>query len=94
MADIQIGDKVVDWVSGLKGVAVARIEYLNGCVQFGVQAPAKDGKVPDVYYVDAGQLNAEKRTARRTRSGGGGPPSGYDTESASEPAERGPRFGR
>ena len=35
------GKKVKDKVSGLIGVAVSRIEYLNGCVQYGIQPKIK-----------------------------------------------------
>ena len=33
----KLGDRVRDWVTGYVGVASARVEYLNGCVQFCVE---------------------------------------------------------
>lgn len=58
---IELGSKVKDIVSGLKGVAVSRIEYLNGCVQYGVKPPVgKDGKDVDCQYIDEGQLEVTK----------------------------------
>lgn len=40
---IQLGDKVVDVVSGFKGVVTGRAEYLTGCSQFSVSAES-DGQ--------------------------------------------------
>jgi len=53
---IELGDKVKDAVSGLEGIVVSEIQYLNGCQQFGIQAPFQDGKMPVAEYVDIGQL--------------------------------------
>ena len=42
---INLGDKVKCKITGLTGTAVARCEFLNGCVQFKVQPRfVKDGK--------------------------------------------------
>lgn len=54
---IKLGDKVRDSVSGLIGIAVSEIRYLNGCLQYGVQSEFKDGKMPSVEYIDIGQLS-------------------------------------
>lgn len=72
MKDIELGNKVEDIVSGLVGIAVARVEYLNGCVQFCVQARgATDALKVDSLYIDEGQLkrlgiglNAQPRKSR------------------------------
>ncbi|MBA7689582.1 hypothetical protein ES703_98090 [subsurface metagenome] len=56
MKEIELGDKVRDTVSGLIGIAVSEIKYLNGCLQYGVQAPFQDGKLPNAEYIDVGQL--------------------------------------
>lgn len=54
---IKLGLKVKDKVTGFEGVAVARIEYLNGCVQYGVKPKVgKDGKIADIEYIDENQL--------------------------------------
>jgi hypothetical protein len=34
MSEIKLGDYVRDKLTGFKGVAVARTEFVNGCVQF------------------------------------------------------------
>ena len=53
---IELGDKVRDTVSGLKGIAVARCSYLNGCDHIGTQILAKDGKIPPMQWVDLPQV--------------------------------------
>lgn len=59
---IALGSKVKDPVTGLTGMAVARIEYLNGCVRIEVQ-PKKviSGKPADTTWIDEGQLLGLKR---------------------------------
>jgi hypothetical protein len=43
---VNVGDEILDIINGLTGVAVARTEYLNGCISIGVRAkkPNKDGE--------------------------------------------------
>lgn len=55
---IKLGDNVQDKVSGLIGIAVSEIRYLNRCHQFGVQSEylKESGKMPSVEYIDAGQI--------------------------------------
>jgi len=56
-ARIVLGYKVEDRVSGPRGIAVARVEYLNGCIQFCVQPRgAMDALRTDSLYIDEGQL--------------------------------------
>jgi len=43
--NIELGDTVEDIYTGVKGVAVARTEFINGCVQFSV-AQRLDKKNP------------------------------------------------
>jgi len=54
---IELGDKVKDTISGLVGIAVHRKEYLNGCVQYGVEAKIKPGatEIP-LWNIDEEQL--------------------------------------
>ena len=76
MEKIELRDKVRDVVSGLIGIAVSEIRYISGCHQFGVQAPYKDGKMPSVEYIDAGQLVIVlKRAAVIEEEDPGGPQS-------------------
>ena len=45
--EIKLGQKVKDIVSDFTGIVIARTKYLNGCIQFQVQAKKtiKDGVV-------------------------------------------------
>lgn len=48
---IQLGSKVKDIVSGFTGIATARIEYLNGCIQIKVVHPVdKTGEVKECWF--------------------------------------------
>lgn len=54
---ITLGKKVKDKVTGYEGIATARVEYLNGCVQYCVKPKVgADGKMPDPEYIDVQQL--------------------------------------
>ena len=56
---IQLGQKVKDVITGAVGVAIARTEWLYGCIRITFQpARREDGKVPDTICVDEGQLEA------------------------------------
>ena len=61
--NIELGDQVKCQVTGFKGTATARIEHLNGCVQYAVKAPMKKGenKMPDSTMIDAEQLETVKK---------------------------------
>jgi hypothetical protein len=54
---IKLGAQVKDKVSGYVGIATSRVEYLNGCVQYGVRGKVdKDNKAPEAVYIDEEQL--------------------------------------
>lgn len=53
---IELGNKVRDLVTGFEGIAISRIEYLNGCVQIGVKGPAVDNETKDAHYLDIDQI--------------------------------------
>jgi len=54
---IKLGNKVRDKVTGFEGIATAKVEYINRCVQFCVKPPVgKDGKMPDGEYIDIDEL--------------------------------------
>ena len=59
---IELGDKVKDTITGFAGTATARIEYLNGCIQFLVtpkMAKPKKNETPEypnATYIDVEQL--------------------------------------
>ena len=55
--EFKLGSMLKDKVTGMTGIAMARVEYLNGCIQYGIKTKAtKDGKYPDTDYIDVGQL--------------------------------------
>lgn len=64
MFKFDLGDKVKDAVTGFEGVVIARSEYLNGCIRYGVQSPKlKDNKPQDCEWIDQGQLSLVKSKA-------------------------------
>ena len=77
MKEIQLGDHVKDTVTGLKGVAVGRSEWLYGCRRITVQPKVDtDGKVPDSVTFDEPQLVLVRRAktpAKKRTTGGPGP---------------------
>lgn len=55
---VQLGDEVEDAVSGMRGIVVARTEWLNGCLRATVQPPmGEDKKLPSSESFDHEQLN-------------------------------------
>lgn len=71
--EIKLGNKVRDKVTGYEGVATARVEYLNGCVQYCVKPKVgSDGKMPDPEYIDVQQLEvvSEGATVEASKTGG------------------------
>lgn len=41
---INLGDKVIDTVTNLVGIAVNRVTFMNGCIYYNVQQPAEKDK--------------------------------------------------
>jgi hypothetical protein len=70
---VKLGTIVTDRITGFQGIAVCRIEYLNGCVRYGVQPAAIGNKIEEPTYIDEQQLTAHSGVT----SGGPGsvPPS-------------------
>lgn len=55
---IELGDEVQCEVTGLKGIAVARITHLTKCTQIHIQPKVdKDGKHVEGWYIDEPMLN-------------------------------------
>lgn len=76
---IKLGDKVKDSVTGFVGVATARAEYMNGCIQYEITPNGLiEGKVGDSYWMDEqrvskvpkGKSTVKKTVAPRRRRGG------------------------
>jgi len=55
---VKLGDKVVNSIDGLEGIALSRTEYLNGCVQIEIIKEVDDeGNLPEeTYHIDDVQL--------------------------------------
>ncbi len=70
----RLGAKLRDKVSGVEGVAVARHEFIAGCVQYTIQPKAKDdGTLPDALNFDAERLedlDAEIVNVEAKKTGG------------------------
>jgi hypothetical protein len=72
--EIKLGSKVKDKVTGFKGTVTARIEYLNGCIQYCVMPKvAKDNKAVEGQYIDVEQLEIEGTGLKIKSKPGGGP---------------------
>lgn len=60
--EILRGQEVEDMVTGFKGIAQIRTEYIHGCPRISVQPPVtKDGKVPDEQSFDETQLKVTNK---------------------------------
>lgn len=73
--EIKLGSKVKDTVTGFKGIAVSKVEYINGCVQYGVVPKTKDNSQPQVEYIDYQQLAVLSKPKKIKSSDTGGPQS-------------------
>ena len=61
---IKLGQKVRDTISGTEGTAIARTEWLYGCVRVAVQPEgSKDGCPFEAFNVDEPQLEVVKAEA-------------------------------
>lgn len=57
---IKLGDKVKDVVTGYTGIATARHEYLNGCVQITVTPMQNAAQKKDDTYPAGAKLDIEQ----------------------------------
>ena len=69
MREIKLGEKVKDIVSDFTGIAICRMEYMNGCVRYTVQGkqvksskdvPTMDIDMEQLVRVDDGMLKKKK----------------------------------
>lgn len=74
---IELGEKVKDRITGFEGIAISRVEYLNGCVQYCVKPfkySTREGKMLEGEYIDEGQLvnigNGEVMDVGQRKRGG------------------------
>lgn len=71
---IRLGQTVKDRVTGFTGIAISRVEYLNGCVQFCVKPRMrKSGEMPEGHYIDDVQLEVVGDGVSIPSEPGGGP---------------------
>ena len=71
---IKLGDKVKDTITGFTGIAVARLEYLAGCVRISIQPQTlgADGELIEAEYFDEGLVElAEANGIEKAKPTGG-----------------------
>lgn len=57
MANISLGSSVCDRITGFKGIAAFSIEYMHGCIRYGVRpALDNDGQLPEDKILDGPDL--------------------------------------
>lgn len=55
---IKLGTIAKDIITGFEGIVTARVEYLTGCTQYGLQPKCvPDGKYPEAQYFDESRLD-------------------------------------
>jgi len=60
--EIKLGVEAQDKITGFKGIITARVQYLYGCDQCGLQPPVdKDGKRQPSEFFDEGRLEVTGR---------------------------------
>jgi len=66
--NIPLGTKLRDKITDFEGVAIARVEYLNGCVQYHLKPKIdKDGKLQEARPFDSQQLEIIKETEKKEK---------------------------
>ena len=73
---IQLGDTVKDTITGITGIAVARINWIAGCDRIIVQPKAikKGSELPDSFTLDEPLLKIIKRATRKKKKDNNGGP--------------------
>lgn len=70
--EINLGQEVTCKVTGFKGIATAKVEYLNGCVQYCVKPKTKDNTMPEGQYIDVQQLEVTGKGIKVNKADTGG----------------------
>lgn len=82
-----LGKRVKDVVTGMTGIAVQRIEYMNGCIQYLIQPEKlKDGIPTETRWFDEEQVelvSTKKIVNKKKKSTGGPTPTYLPTRSRS-----------
>lgn len=75
MSEIQLGDKVKCRHTGFVGIVVAKTEFINGCIQFGVLPKMKKKDTyPDEIAIDEDSLEViakKKKVVKKKKPLGG-----------------------
>lgn len=50
---IKLGNKIRDVVTGLEGIAVSEVNYLNGSKDWGIRPKSNKDEMPGVSYIDS-----------------------------------------
>lgn len=75
---INLGDEVIDKVTGFTGIATARHTYLNGCARISVQPKVTDDmKLPESCTFDEPQLEVRTQNVVRPSNNNTGGPEKY-----------------
>lgn len=68
MDKIKLGDKVRDKITGFVGIAVAKTEFMNGCIQYLVQPKiAKGNFIPEDKGIDEQSLEVIKSKIKKKK---------------------------
>ena len=71
--EIQLGDQVIDTLTGLKGTVIALTYWLNGCIRVSVQPRGlTEGKPHEYTTIDEPQLEILQRAQRAKPQPNGG----------------------
>jgi len=64
-APFDLGDLLRDKITGLQGIATQKVDYVNGCVHYGItpKKEKKEIKQPETEYVDSACLELVKANA-------------------------------
>jgi len=54
--EIKLGNKVKCKVTGFVGIAVTKLEHMNGCIQYNVEPKVKDNEKKKDEWIDEQQL--------------------------------------
>lgn len=72
--DIELGDKVQCTISGFTGIAVSRVEFINGCIQYTVVPKCKKNTPSEGMDFDEQSLKIiTPKKKKIVRSDTGGP---------------------
>ena len=68
-APFDLGDRLRDKITGLEGIATAKVNYVNGCLHYGVtpKKEKKEKEQPEAEYIDSKLLELVKVNAVKVK---------------------------